>query len=64
MARYNIVPSAIVEGHYRKVPMVEWICPCGSEIVETLEHVLLGWKLYNDICAKYSYPLLGGYLAL
>lgn len=39
MARWNILPSVVVEGYYRKTPMAEGVGPRGAGKVELNEHI-------------------------
>lgn len=47
--------SAVSEGHHKKIPFTEHLCPCCSDQVETIEHVLLH---YWNIHATLIPPLL------
>lgn len=58
LARFNVLPSAVAEGRYKKIPYHERICPCGQDEVETAEHVLLRCNFYKDQRTLLIYPLL------
>lgn len=58
LARLRGLPSAVSEGRYKKIPWNQRLCPCGSEEVETTEHVLLYCPYYRNIRATLITPLL------
>lgn len=57
MARWNILPSAVLDGHLRKIPMPERVCPCGK--VESIEHILLHSCFYQETREKINASSLG-----
>lgn len=61
LARWKALPSAVVEGRFRKTPMLERVCPCGDGEVETIKHVLLYCQFYQEIRSKIIFPLLRRY---
>lgn len=57
-ARFNILPSALLQGRYMKTPIAERVCICGKGEVEDVSHVLLYCELYRDHRKAYILPLL------
>lgn len=57
-ARFNILPSAVLEGRFKKIPYEHRYCPCGSEEIENINHVLFGCSLYTEIRALYITPIV------
>ncbi|KAJ7342182.1 hypothetical protein JRQ81_009534, partial [Phrynocephalus forsythii] len=49
LARFNALPSRLLEGRYQGLPVDKRVCPCDEETIETIDHVLLECSLYRDI---------------
>uniref|UniRef100_A0A803T0U9 ribonuclease H n=1 Tax=Anolis carolinensis TaxID=28377 RepID=A0A803T0U9_ANOCA len=58
LARCHALPSAVLEGRYRKTPALERLCPCEPGHIETIEHVLLQCMFYRDIRINFITPWL------
>ena len=53
LIRMDMLPSAILEGRYKKIPYLNRHCACGVGSIETLEHALLDCKIYEQIQERY-----------
>ena len=49
LARLNVLPSKLLEGRFRGLPASDCLCPCNSDKVETVGHVLLFCTCYRDL---------------
>lgn len=58
LARFNVLPSALLQGRFEGKPYTARVCPCGSLEVETASHVLLRCRLYEDIRLTFITPVL------
>ena len=58
LARLDVLPSAVLEGRYQKLPREKRLCPCGDGNLETVSHVLLTCPLYKDLRSEIITPLL------
>ena len=58
LARCQALPSAILEGRYKKIPLEERRCPCGLGQLETTEHILLFCLYYRDLRSSFIRPIL------
>uniref|UniRef100_A0A2D4PQN9 Reverse transcriptase zinc-binding domain-containing protein n=2 Tax=Micrurus surinamensis TaxID=129470 RepID=A0A2D4PQN9_MICSU len=47
LARFNVLPSALLSGRFKKLLLSERLCPCDRAEVETVEHVLIHCPIYN-----------------
>ncbi|KAJ7303251.1 hypothetical protein JRQ81_012188 [Phrynocephalus forsythii] len=56
-ARFNVMPSAMLEGRFKGTPLQNRTCPCG-EGVETLAHVLLLCSFYREVRQELLFPML------
>lgn len=56
LIRMDMLPSAILEGRYRKIPYMNRLCVCGEGRIESLEHVLFECKIYKQIQESYIHP--------
>lgn len=57
-ARFNALPSALLEGRYNKIPIEQRLCPCNSNEIETIGHVILYCPLYRDSRKELIEPIL------
>lgn len=58
LARFNVLPSALLLGRYEGKPYESRVCPCGSSEVETSLHVLLHCSYYEDLRLTFIAPVL------
>lgn len=58
LARWDVLPSAVLEGRYQKTPFEKRLCPCGDGNTETMSHVLLSCPLYKDLRNEIITPLI------
>ena len=61
LARFNVLPSAILFGRYCRVPHNLRRCPYSQDAIETVSHVLLDCPFYNSPQARFLDLLLSGY---
>ena len=57
-ARFNALPSAVLEGRYRRTPYQNRVCICGNGNIENIAHVLLFCPLYRNTRKELITPLL------
>ena len=48
LARLNMLPSKLLDGKFQNIPFSECLCPCKSNQVETVTHVLYACLLYTS----------------
>ncbi|KAJ7317895.1 hypothetical protein JRQ81_004057, partial [Phrynocephalus forsythii] len=41
LARCEAFPSAVLEGRFKNIPREQRLCPCGSNEIESIEHMML-----------------------
>ncbi|XP_053139871.1 39S ribosomal protein L19, mitochondrial isoform X1 [Hemicordylus capensis] len=58
LARFNVLPSAELEGKFRGIPKEQRLCPCGSGEQESIFHILLCCLFYRDLRTCYISSLL------
>ena len=58
LARSSALPSAIIEGRYKKIPRANRTCPCKSGELETIEHVIFRCVFYEEARVRLIFPLL------
>ena len=58
LARFNVLPSALLQGRFAGKPYAERLCPCGLPEVESVTHVLLRCRFYNDIRRVFISPVM------
>nr|XP_034966343.1 uncharacterized protein LOC118082652 [Zootoca vivipara] len=58
LARLDVLPSAVLEGRFQKIPAEKRLCPCGIGNTETVAHILLSCPLYKDLRLDLITPLL------
>ena len=58
LAHFNVLPSALLEGRFSKIPVNEWICPYGTGVTEYVEHVILHCNMYEECRKKLISPIL------
>lgn len=58
MAKWEIFPSVVVEGNYKKILMAEKVYPCRTDKVGKIEHILLNCCFYQKIHQKILQPFL------
>ena len=63
LARCSVLPSALVEGRYKNIPLSLRQCYCGSGQIETREHILFHCPAYADIRGNLIEPLIKKFLA-
>ena len=58
LIRMDMLPSAILDGRYKKISYLNQLCVYGEGRIETLEHVLLDGKIYKQIRESYINPII------
>ena len=53
LARWGVLPSASLEGHFKSIPLSEGVCPCDSGEIELTEQVLFKCAYYQGVQDKY-----------
>ena len=48
-----MLPSAVLEGRYKKMPYLNRLCVCSEGSIETLEQVLFDCKIYKQSLESY-----------
>ena len=61
LACFNALPSALLEGRYSHISYDQHFCPCQSDMVETVKHVLLYCTRNKDSCNLLISPILKHY---
>ena len=56
LARFNILPSAILSGRYHGISYSDRLCPCTKTHIETVPHVLLHCPFYQMLRLKCFNP--------
>ncbi|XP_061446802.1 uncharacterized protein LOC133367087 [Rhineura floridana] len=57
MAKFDVLPSALLEGRFNRIPQTESYCPCDSGAIETAGHVLLECRFYTSLRSHFIIPL-------
>ena len=52
LARFNILPTAVMTGRFQKIPYAYRQCPCKQGSIETIQHVFFYCPIYDAIRAK------------
>ncbi|CAI5798460.1 Hypothetical predicted protein [Podarcis lilfordi] len=63
-ARFETMPSAVLYGKFTRVPMHARLCPCMSNKVESVTHILLSCEFYSEERAQLILPLLSKFIPL
>lgn len=58
LARFNMLPTAVLEGRFKKIPYELRLCHCDLGAIETTEHVLLYCQFYRDVRNQLIYPII------
>lgn len=58
LARFNVLPSALLTGRYNSVPSNRRFCPCSVNLTETLVHVFFCCRFYVQACLALLEPVL------
>ncbi|KAJ7345915.1 hypothetical protein JRQ81_001865 [Phrynocephalus forsythii] len=58
LARCEAFPSVVLEGRFKSIPREQRLCPCGSDEIESIDHMMLRCSRHKKIRAKYITPLL------
>ena len=49
LARFNVMPSAVLTGRFLRTPHADRLCSCKQNCIDSISHILLG-------CPKYTAP--------
>lgn len=63
-ARFETMPSAVLYGKFTRVPMHARLCPCMSNKVESVTHILLSCEFYSEERVQLILPLLSKFIPL
>ncbi|KAJ7338059.1 hypothetical protein JRQ81_010586 [Phrynocephalus forsythii] len=58
LARCEAFTSMVLEARFNSIPREQRLCPCGSDEIESIEHMMFRCSRHKKIRAKYITPLL------